>query len=396
MTPLILREGAPAQLVELADPIAEKLQSEGIAQLTRTKDSGWWEVTAGNRVGAASVGGLQLIIEPKVPISRLIFMLGYALRPDFWRDDLVKFEPHQDLPEALAAAFCRLAEQATGQGLLKGYHTVNETSPVLRGRIREADQLRRHWGRNLPLEVRYDEYTVDIAENQLLLAAAEVLLRLPPVGKQFRARLHRLRVKLADVRAPGLGVPLPRWQPSRLNVRYQPALAVAELILSGQSFEHTPGQVSVAGFLLNMAKIFEDFVCVGLREALESRAGRAWLQYRAYLDEAEAVSIRPDFVWTQQRRPVLVADAKYKAEKPNGFPQADIYQMLAYCTRLQLPVGHLVYAQGNEEPAQHKICGTDITVIAHTLDLRQSPGGLLSQLSELTDVMLPERGVRRA
>jgi 5-methylcytosine-specific restriction enzyme subunit McrC len=39
---------------------------------------------------------------------------------------------------------------------------------------------------------------------------------------------------------------------------------------------------------------------------------------------------------------------KYKAEKPGGFPDADLYQLLAYCTTLRLPVGHLVYAEGNE------------------------------------------------
>ena len=29
-------------------------------------------------------------------------------------------------------------------------------------------------------------------------------------------------------------------------------------------------------------------------------------------------------------------DAKYKAEKPAGYPNADLYQLLAYCTVLGL------------------------------------------------------------
>jgi 5-methylcytosine-specific restriction enzyme subunit McrC len=47
------------------------------------------------------------------------------------------------------------------------------------------------------------------------------------------------------------------------------------------------------------------------------------------LDEAETVPVRPDFVWSNTGVPRLVVDAKYKAEKPSGFPQADLYQMLA-------------------------------------------------------------------
>ena len=80
---------------------------------------------------------------------------------------------------------------------------MDETSAVLRGRVREADQLRRRWGRSIPLEVRYDEFTVDIAENQVLLAAVKQLLRTPGVGVRHRTGLQRLRLQLADVTAPG-------------------------------------------------------------------------------------------------------------------------------------------------------------------------------------------------
>jgi len=41
------------------------------------------------------------------------------------------------------------------------------------------------------------------------------------------------------------------------------------------------------------------------------------------------------------RRPGAVVDAKYKAERASGFPNADLYQMLAYCTALGLRDGHL-------------------------------------------------------
>jgi len=43
-----------------------------------------------------------------------------------------------------------------------------------------------------------------------------------------------------------------------------------------------------------------------------------------------------------------VIDAEDKAEKPGGFPDAGLHQMLAHCTALRLPLGHLGYAKGNE------------------------------------------------
>ena len=387
-SPLILREGEPTRLVELPRPIADALAASGVVQIGFTDRPGWWEVAASTHIGVISVGGLQVVIQPKIDINRLVFLMGYARRPDYWRDERVHLDAAADLPEALADAFVRLATRALDQGLLKGYQTVDETLPVLRGRIREADQLRRRWGRSIPLEVRYDEFTVDIAENRLLLAAVERLLRTPQVGVRHRGGLQRLRLILSDVTAPVRGGARPSWTPSRLNARYMPALELAELVLDGRSFEQRVGDLVVSGYLFNMAKVFEDFVTVALREALKPYGGRSRLQYATHLDEDANLPIRPDFVWLEEGRPRIVADAKYKAEKPSGFPQADLYQMLAYCTVLGLPEGHLVYAKGNEDAHAHVVRRAGVRIVTHALDLDVEPVKLLATVAELVEILV--------
>jgi 5-methylcytosine-specific restriction enzyme subunit McrC len=62
-------------------------------------------------------------------------------------------------------------------------------------------------------------------------------------------------------------------------------------------------------------------------------------------------------------------DAKYKAEKPSGFPDADLYQMLAYCPALRLRRGHLVYAKGNEAADHHVVRNSGVEIVQHVLDL---------------------------
>ena len=380
---LILREGGPPQLVELPREMADALAGADVVQIGMADGPDLWEVSAGSQIGVVKVGGLQLVIEPKIAIGRLVFLMGYARRPSLWNESLVELGTSAGLPEALAAAFLRLSRAALGQGVLKGYRTVDETLPVLRGRVREADQLRRRWGKALPLEVRYDEFGVDIPENQLLVGAAEQLLRTPGLGLQHRAGLQRLRLQLADATAPIRGDSRPAWLASRLNARYQPALAVAELILDGRSFEQHFGALTVSGYLFNMATVFEDFVTVALREAMRPYGGRAVAQYRTWLDEAGSVPIRPDLVWLADEVPRAVVDAKYKAEKPSGFPQADLYQMLAYCTVLGLASGHLVYAKGEEPATTHFVRGSGTRVVAHTLDLAAPPQALLDSVATL-------------
>ena len=81
-------------------------------------------------------------------------------------------------------------------------------------------------------------------------------------------------------------------------------------------------------------------------------------------------------------------DVKYKAEKPSGFPQADLYQLFACCTVLGLPVGHLVYAKGNEDARQHVVRDSGVRIVAHTLDVEAKPEALLESVRALAGEML--------
>ena len=105
--------------------------------------------------------------------------------------------------------------------------------------------------------------------------------------------------------------------------------------------------MAVNGFLLDMPKLFEDFVTVALREAIVPMyGGRLDGQDRSHFDEAEQVVLKPDIVWKIRGSAVAVIDAKYKAEKPAGYPNADLYQLLAYCTVLGLEPRPLDLRQG--------------------------------------------------
>jgi 5-methylcytosine-specific restriction enzyme subunit McrC len=382
---LILRENDPARPSELTSAEAEALSSAELAIVTRSPGSRGWDVAAGSKVGVVRVGDLQVTVQPKIAIGRLLFMVGYARRPTMWRDLPVELDSHSGLPDALAQAFVYWTRRALEQGLMQGYLTVDESLPVMRGRLRVGEQISRRVGQGLPLEVTYDEFTTDIAENRLLLTAALRLLTMPRASRASRHALQRIRVMLREVTPIGRGAMLPRWTPTRLNTKYQPALQIADLILAGDSFEQRVGDLRVSGFVLDMWKIFEDFVCVALREAMARRGGRSSLQRTLHMDMDAQVTMKPDFLWTGRDGERVVVDAKYKAEKPDGFPNADLYQLLAYCTVLGLKHGHLVYAKGNEAPVEHAVVGTEIRIHCHTLDLAAEPAALLAQIVQLAE-----------
>lgn len=370
---------------ELSPEQGRRLATSGVvAAVPSPLRPGWWLIGSTGKVGAARVGDIEVRIKPKVEIARLLFLLGYSAHGAAWRPETVDLEEAVDLVAAIAQALWRQVSRAIHQGLLPGYVVLEESAPVLRGRLLESAQLARHHGLALPLEIRHDEFTTDIPENQILRTACERMLLVPQVDPESSRMLRRLLRDFADVTPLRQGDQIPAWQPSRLNSRYQPALRLAELVLRATSVEHARGGVAVNGFLLDMPKLFEDFVTVALREAIEaSYGGRVIAQSQHHLDVAGRVLLKPDIVWQIGGVAVAVIDAKYKAEKPSGYPNADLYQLLAYCTVLGLRTGHLVYAAGNEEPARHVIRQAGIEFACHALDLDQSPTALLGSVGGL-------------
>ncbi|MEU1803020.1 restriction endonuclease [Streptomyces sp. NPDC019937] len=393
----------PIELIEHAAPVPHRLPDAAGQALAASRivdaapdpyTAGMWTLRANSKVGAVRVevpGGepVTVRITPKVPITRLFFLFGYSLNPHGWRHGQVDVAEHREVLPALAHAYERQVDRAICRGLLQGYRVTEDTALVVRGRIREAEQIRRRFGAALPVEITYDEFTTDIAENRLLRAGVDRLLRLPGVPRDVRRRLLHQRTRLADITPLVRGQAPPKWHPSRLNARYHAALHLARAIVDGASAEHRSGALRIDGFLFDMNKLFEDFVCIALREALIPHGGRSSLQAPGvHLDEDDSVRMRPDLVWYGDRgRPNAVADAKYKAEKVSGYPDADLYQMLAYCTALGLSEGHLIYAKGNAALNSHRVRRAETVLHQHALDLDQEPGALLADVEKLAERM---------
>jgi 5-methylcytosine-specific restriction enzyme subunit McrC len=144
-----------------------------------------------------------------------------------------------------------------------------------------------------------------------------------------------------------VGAPVPAVRPDRRNARYSSALALASLVLSGSSVEQHAGSVVASGFLVDMWSVFEDFVSAALREAFKPYGGVLVSQYQSTLDVEGTVKIAPDLVWLVDGEVRACIDVKYKVEKHGQYPNADLYQMAAYCRRFGLNKGWLIYAAGN-------------------------------------------------
>ena len=353
--------------------------------------AGAYILTPSSYIGALNVGELAVVIRPKIPIDRVMFLIAYAMEPKNWWRDPFELARDDDVLEAIALAFAHRTRQAIQRGLLQGYRREEDALHTVRGRVRFGDQISRRFGIPLPIEVAFDEFTEDIEKNRLLKTAIHRLghtyIRSPATRQELRA----LRPAFAMV---GLGSyrpgPLPEVQYTRLDEHYRPAVELARLIIENTSLELFQGKVVGAAFLIDMNKVFEQFLYVALGEAL-GLPGRQWKHEQGLsLDEAGRISMKPDLSWWPSgtagngSQPIFVADAKYKKLEQRGFEHADIYQMLAYCTAAKLSSGLLVYA-GEGESSAHKIRHAGKTIEVASLDLAGTPEDILAEVRRLAE-----------
>ena len=91
----------------------------------------------------------------------------------------------------------------------------------------------------------------------------------------------------------------------------------------------------------------------------------------------------------ERDKPVSVVAVRYKIERSADNPA--LYQVLAYCTVLGLPRGHLVYAKGETADRSRGQRTPNIEITQHALDLNLPPARLLGQISALAARLADQR-----
>jgi 5-methylcytosine-specific restriction enzyme subunit McrC len=379
-----IREASHAQVLELPRDLAVELARLRIAQLTPTDIDNLWVVSGVSKVGAVQILGHEILIRPKISIQSLFYLLGYENRQQFWRDEAVHLDAQEDVVAAMAHTLVRLVGRATRNGLLKGYRHREESAATLRGRWGVTEQIRRHAGMPVPIEISFDDFTVDTVENRILFSALRRMLMVPNVRERERRLLRRLQQRFEGVAFLAPGAQIPEVQTTRLNDHYLPALALAKLVLGGSSFAHDDGVGQGSGFLVTLSSVYEDFVTDRLSHYYGEIGGEVKSQTTTELDTNGRARIRPDILFSQAGKVRAVIDAKYKVEKPEGFPNADIYQAIVYAIKHGLSESHLIYAKGEGEPAIYEVVEAGVTVYCHALDLSATPENLEQQIKALT------------
>lgn len=243
---------------------------------------------AGNFVGLIPINERVAInVRPRVPVSSLERLLRIAnaspvsLKREK-RTYALNSEPLPSLLDVLAAALIDSVELILANGLHREYRRSEADTSFPRGRIMLSDTVRRHQSRGIEHRVTasWFERTGDTGPNRCVRFALHHLAHCYPgmaptstTRSSLRAlnRLHQVfSVAKLDPSQTFLDDPIVR-EPSRLpglRAYYEQPLHLAKIIIQGQgiSFGGRDPNVVMPSLVVNLEKIFEDYVRAVLRD----------------------------------------------------------------------------------------------------------------------------------
>jgi 5-methylcytosine-specific restriction enzyme subunit McrC len=312
--------------------------------------------------------------------------------------------------EVLTRLFAAHLREEWQRGAHRHYETVEDELPLLKGRWRVAESLRRPARRHL-FPVAFDEFTADNALNRVFRFVVERLWRLTRDGAN-RQLLGELRQWMEEVTLPA-DLTASAASPAaltRLNARFEPLLNLARLFLEGGSLQLAARDFETFAFVFDMNRLFEEFV-VGFVRRRRSEVLPADLQTCDLLPQShgaphhlalneqgqQVFRLHPDLALRRGAEFPLLLDAKYKRLDPSdrklGISPADFYQMHAYARRYKCPRVIMLYPQTADmaAPLRRRFAlegGAHIE--AATLDLRadlSTAAGRQALTNELREIL---------
>jgi 5-methylcytosine-specific restriction enzyme subunit McrC len=329
-------------------------------------------IDPGPNVGVLMLpSGRRIECRPKVDAANIFYMMAVAHELPDLEEELAEYDRFDDLLEFVVARFATLAEERIQQGLHRQYLEREENLGAVRGRILVAPDLRHNFALRHRTYCEFAELSWDIPENQVVRQVAYQM-----AGWSFRPELRSRLTQIESVLAAEVSPTkfsasvVDSFVYSRLNYEYRPLHQLCRLLLDASSFHEEAGAFEFQTFLVDMNDLFERYVAKVLDQWLTSGEFRVHAQWNDRLDVGRKVRIIPDIVFSRSGVPILAMDTKYKRLEQGEFKNHDLYQMLSYCTALQLDKGVLVYPRHLMDIEQDVLVRNSSMVIREmTLDL---------------------------
>lgn len=342
-----------------------------------------WVITPQGWVGHAPVTQtFQLLVQPKTKLDNLFRMweVAYQLRSAKLLPGLVGVQSIAEFYEQLALWLAQKVLARGRQGFHAAYLPQEEKLPYVRGQL--VPQIAGSKPTSTKLLCRFDTFTRDIADNQILAHTLDLIARSRRCRPEVQTAVRRTSQQLQQITTPCpvTAADCQNRTYTRLNQDYQPLHALCRFFLEHTGPQHQSGTNTMMPFLINMPRLFELFIANWLKENLPP----TW-----HLKAQETVTIgsknelRFDIdlvLYDEMGRVTAVLDTKYKTpDKPS--PQ-DINQIVTYAKAKKCQHAFLIYPGTLTQPLNIQFDDLKLTTLTFPLNqpIHQAGAHFLTEL----------------
>jgi 5-methylcytosine-specific restriction enzyme subunit McrC len=329
----------------------EEVHEKSVVRVRRTP-AGKWIVRVIDAVGVIGIPGLQVVVNPKIPLDHLLLMFRKADICPRLDEQRTEIEQSPNLFDLVARWFLSKAEDLLRLGLLRDYELERDECPSIRGRIEPLKTATLYYSGHLAFDCEYEEFTYNTPLNRLIRAAVQALIASPLLPREIRTRATRLAARIeemGDLRPGDI-----RTTIDRRTAHYREPILLAKAIL--QSLGRTPlvgGHIGWT-FLIRTPETVEEALRLLLSEALRDvSVDKSGLQI-----PGTSLTFNPDLVF----RPLsAIGDVKYKLST-GEWTRPDLYQLVAFATGFRVRHALLVRFREPTVPTSCDLMVGDVRV----------------------------------
>lgn len=345
MNTILLTE-SKAQTVSLTPAQAKQLTVMG---RTLASDRSWWgddddadhskrsviqcqpitatkyKVVVNDAIGAIGLGDIQLVVQPKIPLNHLVYLLDQAGRLPRGSSERSHIHSDEAFVDLIVRWFIGATEHLLRLGLDRDYeHTIDNLS-YAKGRIHALPTLRSILAGRPVIRCEFDTFSLDTSLNRVLRAAVLRVLSIPDLEDDLRRRARSVCQRLDG--AGSLRGLDQRVLPDARTRHYRDAHQLALMILSASGIGLREGPASLWTFLFRTPESVEE----GVRASLKRQLSPTWdvAKKGRRLVGSKNRLLQPDLVFNTN---AAVGDVKYRTTFDGEISRSHLNQVTTFAT----------------------------------------------------------------
>ena len=361
--------------VSIGIELYQKYRKQIDIEFPNYKTENQWQLKARGLVGYIPLNHqLAVKINPKVSIENIFVMLEYAykLKSFTFIEGLMNCDSLQGFYNNLAYTIAQLILDRVRKGLYRIYIPKTQHLNYVRGRLDILETIKQPW--NPRLKCHYQEQTIDIEDNQILLWTLFIISRNSLCSEKVSTIIRKAYHTLQSL------VTLKSFTPedcfrinyNRLNQDYKLLHYLCRFFLENTAPNYNSGNRNTLPFIVNMSKLYELFVAEWLKIHLPSNL---IIQSQKRVNIAKNISFQIDLVLydisTNKNRYIL--DTKYKT--PDSPSSDDVAQVVAYAVSQKCSEVILIYPTTLNHPLDKFVGDIRVRSLTFSLDKNLDKAG---------------------